>query len=500
MPLPISPPPRATDVATLGWVGITVRIAWTLLGLGIKPKPALMADLRAHVLYHLHPTTPVPHAEDVATRLTEEFVQRGTGRGTPWPSDWDVPIAQRWRRTFDGLLDEPSRLVFRKHYGDRRALEWIVQHVSAGGKPVDLAVIAAVRDGLRDAARHIGRQDGLGTETWAPERLDRFLRRLAAYAPPPCPRVLDVSEGCYPEHVATCARCDRMLRLLQHDELSIDDLQVPTVGARPTQQAKVLALHLHPKGRKARRRLRDALGEQVSGHPVLTMGPDLLVLDGERPDRYVRTLHLAAEIGEPAREHIRGVLLEGPGHWTSHGLVGPLPEQAAQEVLFRPWGTVDAIGELPPILPPPPPATGIWALVAAVGAIGLLMLPSALSWLPWQHAPPARSAVFAPAERGTWVQFDAPDLAAVSIIAEQDRTLVTKLAGRGAHEKVALAVGDGTFRTWVEGDGALVVISDRPVTDLETIVAAARAEPNPLAALAGALALREEVTVYWHHQ
>lgn len=504
MPLPISPPPRSTDVANLGWVAITVRIAWTLLGLGIKPKRELIADLRAHVLYHLDPSTPVSHAEDLATRLTEEFLNRSTGRGTPWPSDWDIPIAQRWRRTLDGLLDEPSRLVFRKHYGDRRALEWIVQHVSAGGKPVELSVIAAVRDGLREAARHIGRQDGLGTDEWPEERLDRFLQRLAAYAPPPCPRVLDVSEGCYPEHVSVCPRCDRMLRLLQHEELAIEDLQGPQVGARPTHQAKILALHLHPRGRKARRRLREALAEQLvdgaSPHAVSTFGPDLIVLDGERPDRFVRALTLAAEIGEPAREHIRGVLIEGPGHWTSHGLVGPLPERAAREVLLRSWGSVDAIGELPPVLPTPPSAAGIWALVGALAAIGLVLLPWTLEWYPWQRPPPERAATFAAAEAGTWVQFDAPDLEPVVLVTERDRTLITKLPGRDALEKAPLAVGDGTFRTWVEGEGALIAISERPLADLPAIVAGAQTEPDPLAALAGALGSRAGVSVYWHHR
>jgi hypothetical protein len=502
MALPIAPPPRSTDVAIQAWAGVTVRIAWTLLGLGIKPQREILADARAHVMYHLDPATPVTHAEDMASRLTEEFVARARGKNPahPWSADWDVPIPHRWRRSFEAHLDEPGRFVFRKHYGDQRSLEWLSQHVASDGRPVDLAVIEGLRQNLRGALRQV--VDGLSIDAWAPERVDRLLQRLAAYAPPPCPRALDVSEGCYPEHVGACPRCDRMLRLLQHEEITLDDLQPPSIGARPGQHAKVLAIHLHPDARRHRRRLREALQAATEDGPYgpISISDDLILVDGDFAEQVANALRLCAEVGEPARVHVRGALVEGPGHWTARGVCGPLADQAAREVLFRSWGSIDAIGELPEELPDPPSAAALWALVAVVALAGAPLVPWAFEQYPWQHPGPEvvvdlREPTPRVAPAGAWLTFDVPDLSLVSLIAWKGDKLVTIARGSAPSDKAPFAAGDGTFRAWVEGDGALVAVSDRPIDDLDTLIANAQRSDRPLEALAEALEQRAHVQV-----
>ena len=67
---------------------------------------------------------------------------------------------------------------------------------------VDRVDLEAVQSGLREVVRRIAVADGLPVDGWAPERIDRLLRRLAAFAPGPCPPVLDVAEGCHRDHTA----------------------------------------------------------------------------------------------------------------------------------------------------------------------------------------------------------------------------------------------------------------------------------------------------------
>ena len=76
------------------------------------------------------------------------------------------------------------------------------------------ASLEAVRSGLREVVRRIAQSDGLPLSGWTDERVDRMLRRLAAWSPGPCPSPLVVAEGCHQEHVVRCPRCERLTRLL----------------------------------------------------------------------------------------------------------------------------------------------------------------------------------------------------------------------------------------------------------------------------------------------
>lgn len=510
MALPVAPPPKPNDVAVLGWAGLTVRVAWTLLEAGVKIRPDVLREARTHVLYHLDPTVPLAHAEDLATRLTEEFVARARGQAPsdPWVADWEMPLTQRWRRALDQSLDEVSVVVFRKHYGDSRPLSKIEEQLG-----VDRAAIEAAQSGLREVVRGIGVSDGLPLDGWPPERIDRLLRRIAAHAPGPCPPPLDVAMGSHVDHVRDCARCNRLTRLVRSSVIEVDDLFPPTVGARPTARTRVLAVQLHPEGRRARKLLVESL-PGPAGRPAFPVGEDLLLLqvdtrtgrgsEGTEIGEAIAVLRTAAEVASPSREHLRGVVLEGPGAWTERGLVGPLAEKAAREVLHRSWGTIALstgpgpldVVELPPPLPEPPSARRMWLLVAAMSL--LLGIVLSLALLP-QDSPVAEplQAEFTPGRGGMWAAFDVPEEALVTLVGLRDGVLWTVLSSRKAADKVAYATGDGSYRLFVPGDGVLLLVTDAPLADptLTLELARAASQPEPLGALAEQL--QDQGTVRW---
>jgi hypothetical protein len=486
MALPVAPPPKPNDVAVLGWAGLTVRVAWTLLEAGVKVRHEILREARTHVLYHLDPTVPLAHAEDLATRLTEEFIARARGQAPsdPWVSDWEMPLTQRWRRALDKSLDEVSGVIFRKHYGDSRPLSKIEEQLG-----VDRTTIEAAQTGLREVVRGIGVSDGLPLDSWAPERIDRLLRRIAAHASGPCPPPLDVAIGSHVEHVQGCTRCDRLTRLVRSSAIEVDDLFPPTVGARPSARTKVLVVQLHPDGRKARRLLLESLPR-----PVFPVGDDLLLLDGTDPGAALAVLRTAAEVTSPAREHLRGLVLEGPGTWTERGLVGPLPEKAAREVLHRSWGSVDSV-DLPHALPEPPSARAMWLMVAAM-ALTLVTITT-LAVLSPRAERRDLQAEFTPGRGGIWAAFDVPEPALVYLVGLREGGLWPVLYSQGAADKALYATGDGSYRVFVPGEGALLLVTDHPLPlpSLEQALQGAQAGAEPLETLAGEL--EKEGRVRW---
>jgi hypothetical protein len=463
MALPVAPAPKPNDVAVLGWCWLTVRVAWTLVSNGVRVRPEVLRDARSHVLFQLEPTAVLPQAEDLATRWVEAYILRARGQlaSDPWPADWEMPLSPRWRAAVCGTgdasasVDELAPVVLRKHYGDYRSLDWLSKHLV-----VDRRRLEAVQGGLREAVRRIAQADGLPLDGWDSDRIDRLLRRIAAWAPPGCPSPLDVAEGCHREHVSDCPRCDRLFRLLKAEVIGLDDLMPPTVGARPSGRARVLALQLHPDGRRARRRLIEEIPT-----PVYVHGEDLMLLDAAEIDAVVRILRIAAEVGAPVREHLRGALLDGLGAWTPRGLIGPLPERVAREVLQRSWGTVDGLGTLPDLLPEPPSARGWWlgALAMGTGAVFATLLAA---MPPTSAVDDGVEAAFTPGRGGTWVAFDVPDRAVVTMIGELEGELFPVLASATAADKAVFAVGDGTYRVHVAADAVLFAAGDEPVPEV----------------------------------
>jgi len=474
MALPVSPGPRSADVAVTGYAAITVRVAWTLLCEGIRVRPAVLRDARDHVLYHLEPGISPAQAEDRAERLTRHFVARARRQrlDDPWPTDAAMPLSPRWRRTLEHSLTPLTMAVFRQHYGDARALDDLERTLQ-----VDRVALEGARGGLREVVRQAACADGLPVDDWPPERLDGLLRRLAAFAPDPCPPRPEVLDGQHRAHVIGCARCTRTMRLLKTNVLQEADLQPPLGRARPSHHATVLALHFHPDGRHHRR----TLGREADV-PRMPIGEDLLLLDYSEPEPVDELLTLATEVSAPARDHLRGVVLCAPGRWSRHGLLGPLAEEAEHAVRSRPWGTVDALGELPGALPEPPSARRLWLGVAVLAALAALSVRAA-----WPAPPPGETGLaveFSPGRGGMWSDFDVPESDLVTLVRESDGHLKVVLRSTSPADKAALATGDGSYRLHTMGPGVLVAATRSPLPALAPMAAAADAAPDPLQDLA----------------
>jgi len=458
MVLPIQPPPRSEDVAVRGWHALTVRIAWTLLSEGILLTKTALRDARTHVLFHIDPSTPLAHAEDLAEHRTREFVQRAKSRlyTESDPQDWAMPISSRWHSELTKSLNPLSRTVFLKHYGDGRSIQQLAQRLQ-----VDTNTLEASRAGLREVVRGQAREDHVPLDGWDSARVDRLIHRLAAYSPGPCPSTFEVCSGGHPEHTKSCCRCSRMSRLVQRGMLKLEDLTAPSLGVRPNTELEILALHFHRDGLRHRDELIKALDV-----PKQPLGDDLLIIDASDFESISRTLIVAAELNTPGRDHIRGTRMRGFGQWRKGRLLGPLPAQAEQEARYRPWGIIDGIGELPQPMPEPPSARPVWLVD------GVLALVTLLLFFPIVHAAPDTSATrfqptFAEDESGIWVHMDVADTSTICVITEDAHGVHLRVAPDGPASKAKIALGDGTYRMYDVGEAVLVAQMTKPLPTFE---------------------------------
>lgn len=476
MALPVSPAPKSDDVAVHGWPGITVRIAWTLLSAGVKIRREVLDAARQHVYYHLRPSTPLPQAEDRAGQLTRAFLATARGKelADPWPGDAEMPLTDRWARAIDHLRDRTTRAVFRMHYGDARSLTFVENKLG-----VDRVAVDAARSGLREVLRRAARQDGLPLDAWTPDRLDRVLARLAAWAPDHCPPMYDVINGAHLAHVRVCPRCNRMVRLVSAGVLELEHLQAPSIRARPTGEVDLIVVHFHPDARFQRQRVLEALPKGT--HAV---GEELLLVPGNLADDAYQVLAMAAEIGRPARHLLRASRVTAAGGWTRFGPVGPAFKIGVNDVRSRAWGTVDGYGTLPEPLPAPPSARLAWLTTGLLAATALLTVSLAVR--PADGAPPLDHVQFVAAGDGTWASFDVPEHHSVLLAGAPGGTIEPVLTGSSPLEKADVAVGDGSYRARVPGHRALLVSSPVPL-DLESLSVDANRAAAPLDALVVAL-------------
>jgi len=475
MALPVGPTPPSDDVAIQGWSALTVRIAWTLLSTGVKVRSRVLRDARAHVLFNLERRLKLTDAEDIAEALTRQFVRRARGGKARHPHDQDnaMPVSPRWRRALERSLSPLSEAVFRMHYGDNRSLKYVGDRLDADSITLDAACA-----GLREVVRRQAADDDVPLDGWSVERVDRLLVRLAAWSPGPCPPLLDVVEGSHRQHVASCTRCDRTVRLVRASVLTVEDLLPPSLGARPKDVARVLALHLHPDARSELGALREALPV-----PAFPVGDDLLLLDAAHLESIEPTLRMVAEIGRPNHEQIRGAIVEGPGRWSPYGILGPLADRADREARYRTWGQIDQLGPLPSTLPAPPSATRSWMAVAA------LALACVGAWTLMEPPVPASidhplEAHFTQARGGVWTHFDAPEAALITVVRSvPSEPLDVVLASTTALDKLDFSVGDGSYRTFTQGSGVLVASTGSHLA-LEPFIQDAMTEERPLEWLA----------------
>jgi hypothetical protein len=483
--LPISTPPTSTDVAVSGWAGITIRVAWELLAHGAKVRPSVLRDARDHVLFHLSPTLSVPQAEDRAATLTREFVARA--RNLPltgnWHQDGAMPLSERWRAALESSLNDLSAALVRYHYADGHSLEALEKMMG-----IDLVSLEASRGGLREVIRRAACDDGLPMESWAPERVDALLARLAAFSLGPCPPLHEILDGLHATHIRRCVRCDRANRLLSNGVLTTEDLRPPKLGARPVQKVDVIAVHFHPDAREHRRAL---LAE--ASMPVFPVDDDLLLLDAQREEDVYALLILAAEVAAPVRDGLRAARIEGPGRWSQHGVIGPTVQQARDVIRSRAWGSVEGLGELPSALPQPPDATHVWlgAWVAAAAASLLV-----LSWVQPGPGTSHSEVSFTPARGGVWATFDVAEEDRLLVLREDPEGLAVLHVSATAADKAAWATGDGSYRLHTTGTGLLLAATPRVWPSLDPLLAEARNSSDPLGTVARRLAVDMNAEVH----
>jgi hypothetical protein len=419
--------------------------------------------------------------------LAHQFVLRA--RGLPEVSiDLEMPISPRWRRGLERSLTPLAQALFTHHYANNRPLDHLERFLN-----IDRLSLQSCQAGLREIVRRFARNDGVPIDNWSDERLDSLVSRLATYCPGACPPLLDIVEGAHLEHVQGCVRCGRTVKLVQAGIVDVEDLLAPSLGARPYQESSLLALEFHPEGKAHLSTIIREISTQVQ-----QLGDTILLVDWADPAAISQLLTLAADIASPHREHIRGVIVEGPGHWTMYGIVGPLAGKACRDIGCQEWGKIDRIARLPEPLPPPPTARRWWLMVALLLVATPLAINAGLSSNAPQKAYPL-DADFTAARGGIWLDFDVEEAALVSVVSLKDNQLTLLLDSKTAGDKARISLGDGHYRLHSRGEGVLISSSESTLDDLPNWIRAANQSAEPLQILAQSIQQSHpEIDVAYH--
>lgn len=460
----------ATDPAL--WQPVTVLSAWSLAMARVRVRPELLADVREHVLRCLPETVRVADLTEAVPPLVTDYIKRVRKgryvRAEPTPAAPEWTLTDEEAQGIFADLDPLAEAVVRLHYGDRLSLRAVADHIR-----VDEARLRTCREGLREhLSVHLGFEEPPGEGGWT-DRLDARWRLLADRPKPGCPGPLGLTTDAGLRHADRCAPCGRAARLIRGGVLQPRDLFRPPGAMVDSAQVEVLALLVHPDGRRHHGALEAALGPTV--RPA---GPDAWLVPGEAIPTVLKALHALAEQGTPARHHLRGAVLEGPGRWSRGVLLGPLGVAAIEAARARPWADLGGLAELPVPLPPPPSAAGWWGGAALAAAAALAV--GVVTMLPETNRPATPvEAAFSPTAGGWHVRFDTEDLATVDVVTLRDDALTIALrdirSGKGAW-----ATGAGDYALSVHGDDIAVISSPSGLDALESWVLHASRQPDPV--------------------
>jgi len=463
------------------WIPVTVRVAWELMMAGVNVRPSTLADAREHVLRSLPAGLDVELAERWASLFLHEYITRikeGTVARTLPDEDLDAPIPADWRGRLLGALDHVGDALVRLHYGDGLSLE-AVCHQAA----IDEMTLTAAREGVREIICAIALSDGKNVSLWGHQRLDLLITRVVNHSLQGCPGPVGLMSEEARGHVDQCPRCSRSVRLIRGGLLSPSDLFAPdhqTLFELSEGNVGVMALLLHPDGRRHRRKLVGALGDAL--RPV---GTDVWLIDQSSMDSVVPLLCGLCELGSPPRHHLRGALVSGPGRWSRKALLGPLPVRAIEAARARPWADVGSVCTLPLALPTPPKATRWWTAAFGCGVLSLLSAFWVLEASPLIPSTPVE-ANFLARDSGFLVRFDLDDLAVLDVVTHQEGTLRVQFPSVGK-DRGEWATGEGDFAIQVVADGVALIASPSGVEGLDAIIEAANRDEQPL------LSLRERI-------
>ena len=455
------------------WRPTTILVAWELAMARIRVHPELLADVREHVLRCLPPQSSIADLDDAVPPIVQDYigrVRKGRYVRTPLPT-----CAPNWHPTnedADSLLSNLAPLeeaVVRLHFGDGMSLAKVAEQTRVGEHQ-----LRACREGLREhLSVHLGFQGAPSEQSWA-SHLDARWRLLANRPLGNCPGPLGLTTDSGLRHADRCTPCGRAVRLIRGGVLQPRSLFRPHGDLVGDDQVQVLALLVHPDGRRHQATLEAALPPGAA----VAAGPDAWLVREEAVPGVLQALRGLCEAGTPARHHIRGAVLGGPGRWSQGVLLGPLGVAAIEAARARPWADLGGLTDLPTPMPPPPSARGWWLGAAAAAALALGIGAATLGPEPTQPDTPV-AAGFLPTATGWSVRFDTEDLATVDVVALDEGTLSIRLRSVRA-AKGAWATGDGDYALEIKGDDVAVITSPEGLEPLEAWVHEAARQPDPL--------------------
>jgi len=453
----ISVPADDQGPARRHWAALTVSVAWELARAMQRVRPGLLDLAREHAAWRLPPGASLSEVEVVAAAATREFLQRRQGRYARWVPDPDADMLPdpRWR---DAVLDTATPLheaVFRLHFGDGVSLEELAPRLR-----VDGSWLRPAREAVRELVRVIVADDGVPTEGWDDERLDRLVTRVALAAGDRCPGPGGLATEIGLSHGESCPRCGRALRLIREGVLAPGDLFAPDRPVPPPNTTLTL-VHVHPDSRRNHKLVARALEGAVRVHE-----DQFVLADSTTAEAALREL---AEAGTPPRTQLRIVRLAAPGRVADGMLLGRSFDSLQEAVQILPWGETRGVDALPDPLPPPPSAARWWAVAGVVASLAAV---AAVAAMQAGEPGPRYSVSGSRAEGG--VLFDTDDAAFVDVYAIAPDRAEVLFHSDSTADKAGIATRDGRYRTATDDRPLVVVASPVAITDATTIVAAAR--------------------------
>lgn len=454
----------ADDPHRRHWGPVTVRIVWDLVGLGIKPRPQLLREVREHALLSLGDHADTLEAEDVASAALVDWLKRREGKydSVERSAVQDILPDPRWRLALLDGCEPLHEAVFKLAYGDGVLIEDVVRRVG-----VEAAWVRASIEALRSVGRAVVAEDGVSTEGWSDAQVDALLGRIANTTGNACPGPEGLLTDLGRAHAEHCPRCGRAHRLIAGGFLAPNALFAPEDSpSLSAASMDLLCLQVHPDARKYMRVVRDQFGDHM--RPV--RGDLLLINVRAVPDLEDRLAALT-ERGVPRLEQLRGVRGVVRAQWGRQAVLGPGVMQLIDAMQSSEWGSIFGVGALPEVLPAPAsPLRWYGSLLLAA------LITVAAGLYTWTHsAPPPRYAVSG-VRLQERVVFDTEEAAYVDVVAVDGRVGADLFHSVNPADKGAIATGDGRYAVESNAEYVVVVTADQPI---ENIVGLAALADNP---------------------
>ncbi len=370
-PSPTGPGPNPTPGSRPlhdAWLPVTVRIAWELAIARIRIRPAVLADIREHVLRSLPAGGSFDKdCDPIVALYTREYLERVRAdryvppQVEPWMTE---PIPAQWKPGIESVLDPLARRVLRFHYGDGLTIAQLERTFH-----VDRPTLEAVRSGMREVLSQLAGEHPAARPIANDDEADLVLVRIATMTSGRCPGPMGLASEEGRSHAEACTRCAHALRLIRRGALSPNDLFVPEGPIVPSSQVGVVALVLHPDAHRHKKLVSNALGELA-----IPAGADAWLFDAKDREPIEAALRALCELGTPPRYHLRAGRVVGEGRWRRGVVLGPLPHASLAAARSALWSELEGFEPMPAPTPPPPRARGSWLAAALVlsiaGAVG----------------------------------------------------------------------------------------------------------------------------------